>query len=620
MFLVPTALKRIASHRLIYLIEQLIIAGAMAAVILVFQLVTHRSMGVRDASMHLIINFIIGSISSFIFGTHRGIIRFSEIHDISTVLLHAIVSLGLWIFCSVTMGSYLFDSPLPYSLLIFNASLSASFLIGFRVMIREIYFRTLRSNKSTHNLIIYGAGDLGMTTVKAMTMDNKNKNRVVCFIDDEPQKLKKQIGGITVESAEINHVGELIKKNNIQEIVLAANNLDTQRKLDLAAKCVSMGVKLSQIPPLSEWMDGVFRSEQLKAVTIEMLLQRPVIRVFNEKTAEEMQDATILITGAAGSIGSEICRQLSVYQLKQMIVLDQSETGLFDLINELKQHHPNLSVAPALASVRDQDAVDKIMTRYQPKIVFHAAAYKHVPMLEAFPDELVKTNILGTRIVAESALRHGVQKFVMISTDKAVNPTNLMGASKRVAELYVQQLNSDGRMKCITTRFGNVLGSNGSVVPTFRRQIEMGGPITVTHPEITRYFMTIPEASQLVLEAATMGEGKEIFVFDMGEPVKILDLANRMIMLAGLVPDKDIEVQFTGLRPGEKLYEELFRENENLLPTHHPKIMRAKYAESSTGFGEKLNRLLTTCQSANNQESEIREVISELVPEYGIPA
>ncbi len=406
----------------------------------------------------------------------------------------------------------------------------------------------------------------------------------------------------------------MLTDHEIKEIILEiGNQLSPSKKLTLAEICGNHAVKLTQIPPLHQWIDGVFKLVQLKNVSIEMLLERPVIKMFNEKTAEELRDKVVLVTGAAGSIGSEICRQLSHYPVKVIIGLDQSETGLFDLDNEFKNHFKQVKLNVVLASVHDKKTIEQVMQTRQPFAVFHAAAYKHVPLLEEFPAEVVKTNVFGTKNVVEAAAANGGKKFVMVSTDKAVNPTNLMGAIKRIAEMIVQHAGLQTSMHTITTRFGNVLGSNGSVVPTFRKQIEEGGPVTVTHADITRYFMTIPEASALVIEAGTMGQRNEIFVFDMGEPVKIIDLAKRMIRLAGYIPNESMDINITGLRPGEKMYEELFSETEKLVGTHHPKIMKAMNLNIREDLSEKLDEMNELLEK--NKHSSTSDLIQELVPE-----
>ena len=525
-------------------------------------------------------------------------------------------SLTLWFTILFFIGIQIFGVRVPYSMMVINATLAVTFIIAFRVIIIEVYFRAIRSSKKTHNIIIYGAGDIGIASKKAIEMNMHKPSIVNVYIDDNLEKIGKNLGGINVEPASIDNIDRLIKKYAINEITIATSNLMPEKKIELAELCSQYDVKLSQIPPLSEWMDGVFRSHQLKEVSIEMLLQRPVISLFNKKTSEELKGKTVLITGAAGSIGSEITRQLASYPVKKLVLLDQSESGIFDLMNEMKISYTQIECIPELATVRELLTLEKIMEHHKPDIVFHAAAYKHVPLLELFPIELLRTNVFGTINLAEAAAKANVKKFVMISTDKAVNPTNLMGASKRIAEIYIQDLNSKGEMKCITTRFGNVLGSNGSVVPTFKKQIESGGPVTVTHPEITRYFMTIPEASMLVLEAATMGKGDEIFVFDMGEPVKIIDLAKRMIMLAGLIPEKDIEICYTGLRPGEKLFEELFKDSETLQPTHHPKIMVAKKSIQDENFVSNLNEIKKAIETETDNKENIIDLIKKIIPEY----
>jgi FlaA1/EpsC-like NDP-sugar epimerase len=378
------------------------------------------------------------------------------------------------------------------------------------------------------------------------------------------------------------------------------------------------GVVVKALPPVDKWVEGEFAMNQIHNVKIEDLLGREVIQMNNKRIGEEISGKVILVTGAAGSIGSEIVRQLIAYFPSKLVLVDQAESALYDLEYELAGKVPaNVQLIVNVADVSDTRRVSRIFKSHKPDIIFHAAAYKHVPLMENNPYEAIKTNVIGTRILAELASEVGVEKFVMVSTDKAVNPTNVMGATKRLAEMYTQSMNQlEGvKTKFIATRFGNVLGSNGSVIPLFKKQIERGGPVTVTHPEITRYFMTIPEACELVLEAATMGQGGEVFVFDMGESVKIIDLAKKMITLSGLRVDKDIEIRYTGLRPGEKLYEELLNNDENTLPTHHPKILIAEVNTPSYAYMEvatnDLNHLLS-----NGDNNSIVAKIKEIIPEY----
>jgi FlaA1/EpsC-like NDP-sugar epimerase len=378
------------------------------------------------------------------------------------------------------------------------------------------------------------------------------------------------------------------------------------------------GVVVKALPPVDKWVEGEFAMNQIHNVKIEDLLGREVIQMNNKRIGEEISGKVILVTGAAGSIGSEIVRQLIAYFPAKLVLVDQAESALYDLEYELAGKVPtNVQLIVNIADVSDTRRVSKIFKTHRPDIIFHAAAYKHVPLMENNPYEAIKTNVIGTRILSELAAEVGVEKFVMVSTDKAVNPTNVMGATKRLAEMYTQSMNQlEGvKTKFIATRFGNVLGSNGSVIPLFKKQIERGGPVTVTHPEITRYFMTIPEACELVLEAATMGQGGEVFVFDMGESVKIIDLAKKMITLSGLRVDKDIEIRYTGLRPGEKLYEELLNNDENTLPTHHPKILIAEVNTPSYAYMEVATNDLNHLLSSGTNNSIVAK-IKEIIPEY----
>jgi FlaA1/EpsC-like NDP-sugar epimerase len=421
------------------------------------------------------------------------------------------------------------------------------------------------------------------------------------------------IGGKRIIPSDMGSVESQVARDGVREIILSADVPTSQRAL-LGQLCLRMGVQVTEVPPPSQWIRGAPRRDQLRGMSIESLLGRDRIELLGQESRSCLEGKVMLVTGAAGSIGSDLCRQLCRYGIGRLVLLDQSETGLHDILSELTRLAPGLEIRVELASIRDRGRVDGIFRRHRPHYVFHAAAYKHVPILEGHPSEVVLTNVHGTMNLADAARANGVEKFVMVSTDKAVNPANLMGACKRVAEIYVQSIPPDCATQFITTRFGNVLGSSGSVVPMFSRQIAHGGPLTVTHRDITRYFMTIPEATSLVLEAAVIGGGGEIFVFDMGRPVRILDLAEKMVRLAGLTPGRDIPIEFTGLRPGEKMYEELFKSTESLLGTHHPRIMRAKRDDADPGFRGMLDCLVRA--ATGYDDWAIRGILRAIVPEY----
>lgn len=613
MSIILSAYKKISSKWLIFFIEQVLITISLVLTLGTYNVLALKNISGREIILYMSVNLLMGITGSLVFYTHKDIIRYSEIKDISKVLLSVLGSFMIWTLIISVSGNSIFSNPLPLYMILIHSMTSATMLISFRVGVREVYLRFVKAKNIKTNILIYGAGDKGIATKKTMDLDRSNNSKAIAFLDDDQAKTGKSIGGLLVESTEKSNLLLLFKKHKIKEIIIAADHLVPENKLRLAKHCEEAGVVLKQTPPLRQWTAGTFNFKQLKKVNIEMLLERPIIKVLNESTHEELKDAIVLVTGAAGSIGSEICRQLSPYPIKRLIAIDQAETPLFDLTNEVNNTFPTLNLKSILCSIRDQDVINNIMQEYKPTVVFHAAGYKHVPMLEEFPSEVVKTNVMGTKIVVEAAANAGVRKFVMVSSDKAVNPTNLMGASKRIAEMIIQEISEHTSMQCITTRFGNVLGSNGSVVPTFRKQIEEGGPITVTHPDITRYFMTIPEASALVIEAASMGRSNEIFVFDMGEPVRIIDLAEKMIRLANMIPEKDIKIEFSGLRAGEKLYEELFSENEALIPTHHPKIMKAKNGLSIQINSLMLNALINEAGKCDN--TKVRNLVHELVPE-----
>lgn len=552
-----------------------------------------------------------------VFNVHRSVIRYSSFSDMMRILL-AVLSSTVVLF--VIDAVYKFNVGMDYipkELIVIDACISYVLLFMFRMFVRWLFEKAYKAGINTElntQVVIFGAGRTGTATANTLASASR-KYYIKGFIDDDPNLCGKTIMGQKIYPREKQEF--LIKYKDIDQLIIATNRISTERKNEIFELCHANKVKVLTVPPISTWTDGKLSENQIKEIRIEDLLGRKEIKINSNLINSELSGKRILISGAAGSIGSEIVRQLTNFPV-ELILLDSAETPLYNIENELEDKYPNVHKNIIIASVTDKNVLKEVFAKYKPQIVFHAAAYKHVPMMERSPYEAAYNNIIGTKNIADTALETGVEKFIMISTDKAVNPTNVMGASKRYAEMYIQQLNFRGVTKFITTRFGNVLGSNGSVIPRFKTQILRGGPVTVTHPEITRYFMTIPEASRLVLEAATMGKGGEIFLFDMGEAVKIRSLAERMIKLSGLEPDKDIEIKYTGLRPGEKLMEELLTKKENTLPTYHEKIFIAKQEDVNPQEVEKsiseLAELLSSDQE--NRDMAIVENIKHLVATF----
>ena len=573
---------------------------------------------VIDFTPALFINAAIFIICIRVFPIYKGIIRYSEINDIIRIVKFAVMQFICWVTVYLTVSNDFIAKTIPLSMLFINLFGVIFILVSFRLLVKEIYFKAISKPTVTHKAIIYGAGAMGQVAKKVLEQDTKNNTIVLGYIDDSPSKIGKNLEGLPIYNTSGEKLVSLLKDKGITQVFIGIDKLSVERKIAITDLCAPLNIKINVIPHASQWAGGLFQKNQVRELNIEELLERDEIILPNDIIQDTYQNATVLVTGAAGSIGSEICRQLAKIRFKKLILLDQSESGLFDLEYELKnKDKKSLDLHIEIASVRDKVRMKKVFSNHKPDIVFHAAAYKHVPLMETFPCEAILTNVFGTRLIAELSLFYNVKKFVLISTDKAVNPTNIMGATKRISEMYIQALsdNKDAVTQFIITRFGNVLGSAGSVVATFKKQINAGGPITITHPEITRYFMTIPEASKLVLEAGKIGKSGDILLFDMGKPVKIMDLATRMIQLAGLKPIEDIAIIQTQLRPGEKMFEELFKDSEEFVETDHPRILKAKKcSKSNTEFLSLLDDLEKEALSHNNEM--IPFILRKMLPEF----
>lgn len=575
-------------------------------------------------------------------GIHTGLIRYSNTHDMfrifSAVLVISLTYPVMVHFVAVNI--YDIHTLNTLAVLLVNFFIASSLLIMFRTGVKGIFYYIKRIHSDSKiKVLIYGSDNNAILVKKALQSSSKDNFIIVGFIDTDRNKVNTYIEQIKVYH--MNDLKKLKEKRNVEKLILMNEQLGSVEKQKVIDECLISGIKVLTVPPSDQWIYGRLSLRQIQDLKIEDLLQRDPIVLSNKNITHELKGKRVLITGAAGSIGSEIVRQVLHYQPSMVILCDQAESSLHEIQLEMEEKFPKANIKTFISSIRDLNRLQLPFRDYQPQIVFHAAAYKHVPMMENHPVEAILTNVLGTKNVADLSVLYNVEKFVMISTDKAVNPTNVMGASKRIAEMYVQSLNNapelmltdslldiikpennymlnnlrSNNTRFITTRFGNVLDSNGSVIPRFRGQIQKGGPVTVTHPEITRYFMTIPEAVQLVLEAGCMGKGGEIFVFDMGSPVKIIDLANKMIQLAGMTPGKDIDIVFTGLRPGEKLYEELLNEKETTIPTHHEKIKIAQVMECSF---KKINNGIEDLSILTEQDDSYMLVtkMKDMVPEF----
>lgn len=566
----------------------------------------------------------VNAIIFFAFGLPAGIIRYTSAQDSVRILFAVMVSHTVFFLLGLVFSGTAFIEAISIPTLIISSLINFFFLITYRAIVKYffMYIKNLRLDKS--RVVIYGANEVSIAAKRTFDHDWTVNKSVVCFVDDNRKKAGKQIDGVKIFHSSL--LQELIVNKKVDELIFSNTILDRKVKSRLVDLCLEKDVKVYTLPPIQQLIDGEVKTNQIKKLNIEDLLEREPIKIDLKGIANQVNGKRVLITGAAGSIGSEVVRQLSYFSPEKIILLDQAESPLHDLYLELSDVHTEMEYVPFLGDIRNRKRMEILFQTHRPHLVYHAAAYKHVPMMESNPIEAIRTNVLGSKIIADMAVEYGIEKFVMVSTDKAVNPTNVMGASKRIAEIYVQSffyhlkrksllLNNSAYTRFITTRFGNVLGSNGSVIPRFRLQIEHGGPVTVTHPDITRFFMTIPEACRLVLEAGAMGKGGEIYVFDMGESVKIVDLARKMIRLSGFVPDEEIAIEFSGLRPGEKLYEELLNDSENTIPTHHSKVLIAKVREYNFEYIGKLIELLIE-EAVNQNNLQVVQRMKQIVPEF----
>lgn len=552
-----------------------------------------------------------------VFRTYSNVLRFSSFVDIMRIFVSLTVSYALLMITSVLTESYLEFNLAPVSVLFMSYIISFAMMACSRVIVKT-FFEALNFD-GTHsvNVFIYGAKEAGVNIAKALRVNLRNHYRLRGFIADEPELINKVMMGVKVFPNDDTLI-DVLNDRDVQTIIISPAKMEELKKSDMADRLLVHNIKLMIAPPLSEWNGQALSRTQLKEIQIEDLLQRNPIEIDIHKVASHLEGKRVMITGAAGSIGSEIMRQVASFNPYKLILVDQAETPLHDIRLELQDRWRDIDAETIIADISNATRMEDIFREFKPQYIFHAAAYKHVPMMEDNVSESIQVNVFGTRTVADLAVKYGAEKFVMISTDKAVNPTNVMGCSKRICEIYVQslakKLQKEGghATQFITTRFGNVLGSNGSVIPRFRDQIQRGGPVTVTHPEIIRYFMTIPEACRLVLEAGSMGNGGEIYIFDMGKPVKIVDLAKRMISLSGRT---DVKIEFTGLRHGEKLYEELLNVKELTKPTYHEKIMIATVREYDYDeVKERIQKLIDV--SYTYDQMKIVAAMKDIVPEF----
>ena len=544
------------------------------------------------------------------FKLYSSLWEFASVDELLHILLAAL-TVAVLQFAAIVLD--LVDLPLSFPMLnaMFLAVLTVMFRFSYR-MARSIARRRSRRGVQARTMLI-GAGSAGMQTLREFETSENSKNHVVCIIDDDPQKTGRYLNNVKIVGTR-RDIAKAAQDYRVEEIVFAIPAAPTQQRKQILKLCQETGCKLKILPGISQLANGEVKVQKIRDVDVLDLLGRDSVQVDLTQIAEYLSGETVLVTGGGGSIGSELCRQIAGHHPKRLVIFDIYENNAYDIQQELRRTHPELELVTLIGSVRDTERVNMLFETYRPGIVFHAAAHKHVPLMEDSPNEAIKNNVFGTYHVAKAADRYGTKTFVLISTDKAVNPTNIMGASKRICEMIVQTMANRSATKFVAVRFGNVLGSNGSVIPLFKRQIAEGGPVTVTHPDIIRYFMTIPEAVQLVLQAGAYANRGEIFVLDMGEPVRIDDLARNLIRLSGFTPDEDIEIRYTGLRPGEKLFEEMLMDEEGLRETANNLIHIGQPIRiSEERFLEQLAQLETACEENSPQ---IKALVAEIVPTY----
>lgn len=559
-----------------------------------------------DALPIMVISYIVMLLSMHLY---TRIWRYAGMREMVAVLIATTLGAGLFY-----TGMYVFDKSLPRSIYLISWILSTG-VIGIGRMVLHYIAMRYGGKQSTDadmvNTLIIGAGDAGATIAREIERYHKRSRKVIGFIDDDEAKFNRLMGGVRILGNR-HDIPSIVKENKVKEIIIAMPSVTRNEIRNIMEICSPLKCKVNTLPGMYQLLDDEVLVSHLHPVSIEDLLERDEVRLDMDIVEHYIRDKVVLVTGAGGSIGSEICRQIMRVGPKMLLLLGHGENSIYLINQELKNIYKDGPIIPIIADIRDKQQLDQIFTQYNPQVVFHAAAHKHVPLMEIQPMAAVLNNIYGTRNVADVAGRHGVERFVMISTDKAVNPTSVMGATKRVAEKVIISMNDTYDTKYITVRFGNVLGSRGSVIPLFKKQIEAGGPVTVTDPEMTRYFMTIPEASQLVLQAGAMGKGGEVFLLDMGEPVKIIDLARNMIRLSGLEPDKDIHIKITGLRPGEKKYEELLTSEEGTNRTNHTKIFEAALDTVDRDWLMKKIGTFDSCET----DMDVIGVLQDIIPTY----